>query len=275
MLSLRVALILLSVAVVVGLYAWSRRRSRRRSMGRLVIEPERRHRGSSRLPLDPPASGGEEGGGEDPLQILVQPPDVEDEGPRVVNPEARRRKGRRGRGGDRGQLELGFDEPMDIDETLEEQEGQEPAPGRGRAAGQARVIVLYVEVAEPRRLAGPELVDALREVDLEHGEMRIFHHFGVGRMRSEQALFSVANMFEPGEFDLSKLPALSTRGVAMFMRLPAPLDGPVVFELMLSTAQRLAQRLDAQVCDEGHRPLSAETIEEIRDAVARYGQEAI
>ncbi len=312
MLSLRLVLIVISVLVVGGIYLLSRRRTRRRSMGRLIIEPDRERGMLRRLvprrrdeeevpdyPADeadgivgpvrvrpaPGSAGGNTGsatgtrsaGNDDPLAILVQPPEVEDEqGPRVVNTDARgrvARESRRRRGrdaaADRGQLELGFDAPMHIDDSFEDEQEREPAPGRGKPAPPVRVIVFYVEVAEPRRIGGPALLDALRTVGLQHGEMRIFHHFGIGQMSSDESVFSVANMFEPGEFDLSKMHTISTRGVAMFMRLPTPLDAPVAFELMLNTAQRLAELLDAQVCDDDHRPLTAETIEEIREGIAR------
>ena len=269
-------MIIVSVVLVVGIYLWTRRRGRRRSMGRLIIEPQApraSHEGDAAEPAPRISAAVEDR--DDPLDVLIQAPQIEDEGPRIVNPDTRRTRSgptarRKGATDDRTQLELGFDTPMRIDESFEDEPERSAAPGRGKPEPPAHVIVFYVEVAEPRRIGGIELLDALRRVGLQHGDMQIFHHFGVGQMSVEEPLFSVANMFEPGEFDLSKIHTISTRGVAMFMRMPTALDGPVAFELMLNTAQRLAEILQAQLCDDDHRALSAETIDEIRDSVANY-----
>ncbi|RME32939.1 MAG: cell division protein ZipA [Gammaproteobacteria bacterium] len=148
------------------------------------------------------------------------------------------------------QPELPFDAVRD--------EGPESPPER-----EQWVIVLHV-AAKEGVLEGDSLAPALAEVGMVHGPMSIFHHYGVGELKSGQPLFSLANMVEPGTFDPAGMAGLRTPGVALFMRLPAPRDPRLVFELMLNTAERLAGRLDGRLLDERREPLTARVLEEIR-----------
>ncbi len=132
------------------------------------------------------------------------------------------------------------------------------------------VIVLNVMAASGQTFAGTELREALEDVDLRHGDMQIFHHFGVGDMSVDVPVFSVANVLEPGYFDLASMDTLATRGVCLFMRLPGPLDGRVAFELLLSTARRLAQQLGGEVRDESRSVLSPQTIGQIRGRIGEF-----
>ncbi len=114
---------------------------------------------------------------------------------------------------------------------------------------------------------GPEIVEAMENVDMHLGDMEIYHHFGVGDMKMNRPLFSLANIMEPGSFKIEELNELNTPGLVMFMCLPTVFDSQVVFELMLNTAQRLAEQLAADVCDEKRALLSEQTIDTIRTSV--------
>ena len=102
---------------------------------------------------------------------------------------------------------------------------------------------------------------------MEIGPLNIFHHYGVGEMKMDEPLFSLANMLEPGVFDVENMEKFATPGLAMFMTLPGIIDGQVVFELMLNTAFRLAALLKADVCDEKRILLDEEKIEIIRTSI--------
>ena len=132
------------------------------------------------------------------------------------------------------------------------------------------IIAFYVRPRQGREFAGPAIVRAMNDVGLRFGEMNIFHHFGAGELPTDLPLFSVANMVEPGYFDLQKIDNFTTPGLAMILRLPGPLDGPVAFELFLNTGQRLAKALSGGLYGEPQTLLDSAMIDKIRRSAAPF-----
>lgn len=231
--SVLTALLLVGVAVVGAAFWWSTGRRRRRyrrlsERGAAAVRSRTRRQAPDHLDAAETLAAGS------------APDTLEEHGqPQPASAPAR------------PQLEIDFEAPA-------AQEARREGPGAGQ------VIVLHVEVEPQRRIRGPDLFDAMRTVGMHFGDMQIFHHFGIGALRSERPLFSAADMFEPGRFDPDTIDTLETRGVAMFMQLPAPVEGSVALELMLGTAQRLAEIVGGEVCDAGHHPLDAARIEGLR-----------
>lgn len=141
-------------------------------------------------------------------------------------------------------------------------EDDAPAPSAGDV--EPLILALYVRPPDKHEFAGPAIVKAMNAVGLRYGDMKIFHHFGAGELRTEIPLFSVASMVEPGYFDLEQVNKLSTPGLAMFLQLPGPLDGAVAFELFLNTAQRLAETLSADLYSAPKSLLDGVTIDKMR-----------
>ncbi len=137
--------------------------------------------------------------------------------------------------------------------------------------GDSGVLTLYVRARKGQQFTGTDLVKALNGVGMQFGDMSIFHHFGAGDLKCEVPVFSAANMFEPGTFDLGKIEAFRTSGLALFMELPGPLDGPVAFELLLNTAQRLATLSGGELFAEPRTLLDSGGIAKLRDRAGRYG----
>ena len=136
------------------------------------------------------------------------------------------------------------------------------------------VITLFVRATEKRPFGGPELVRSMNAVGLKFGDMSIFHHFGAGDLRTAKPLFSAANMFEPGTFDLGRIEAFRTTGIVMFMQLPGALEGPVAFELLLNTAQRLAELLGGEIYATPQAALDPKGIARLRRRAARHARAA-
>ena len=132
------------------------------------------------------------------------------------------------------------------------------------------LISLYVRAHEGKEFSGTTLVKALNSVGMRFGEMAIFHHFGAGELKCRTPVFSAANMFEPGTFDLRKIEAFRTAGVALFLQLPGPLDGPVAFELLLNTAQRLTELTGGELYVDPKNLLDAPSIARQRKRAARF-----
>ncbi len=132
------------------------------------------------------------------------------------------------------------------------------------------IIVLHVTAPSGYTFNGAVLRDALYAAGMTYGDMQIFHHHGVGKSVTKDSIFSVANIHEPGTFDLNNMEEMQTEGVVLFMQLPAPVDAAVGFELMLGTAQRLAEILKGHVRDEKRQHLTPEAIEVLRAYVAGF-----
>ncbi len=107
----------------------------------------------------------------------------------------------------------------------------------------------------------------MEKYQLTHGDMNIFHYLTEG---SKQPLFSIANMVEPGTFDLDNLMSLETPGITMFLHLPRTFDALHALDEMWSTAQNLSRELDAELLDRNRQPLSAQKQQSMRDEVLEY-----
>ena len=127
------------------------------------------------------------------------------------------------------------------------------------------LLVLYVTAPSHISFNGLSISKAADEVGMIYGHMNIFHHFGPGKLHSGQPLFSLANMHEPGSFDLGRMSDLKTKGLAVFMYSPASIDASVVFELFLNTAQRLAELLGGSVRTADNNILNNASIKTLRE----------
>jgi cell division protein ZipA len=112
-----------------------------------------------------------------------------------------------------------------------------------------QVIVLSVVMPANQQMLGAALLPTLLTLGLKYGEMNIFHRHqdnaGQGKVT-----FSLANIMNPGSFDLDTIETFATRGVSLFMTLPNTSDPFNVFEQMLNAAKQLAQEFNAQVLDD-------------------------
>ncbi len=143
-----------------------------------------------------------------------------------------------------------------------------PAARAPAPTAESKRVVLYVAAPAGARFAGADLVRAFEEEGLEYGAMRIYHRLGpaVG----DAALFSVANMLEPGYFEPQQMNEFTTPGLVLLQELPGPRPGPEAFQVMLATARRLADRLGGELRDERRNPLTPRRIETLRAEVMEH-----
>lgn len=188
--------------------------------------------------------------------------------------EARRRPGRRV-GGSR---QRGSEEPTEPGARsggrARASDRQDPRDKRGRsraAAGGEPVIqeLIVINVVAPRgqHFEGPALVEGLRARGLRYGEMNIFHR--VDPMTRAVA-YSVANVLEPGTFDMSDIENFRSPGVCFFMQLPGPEDPLEAFEDMLKAARNLALQLGGELKDEQRSVMTGQTVEHYRQRIAEF-----
>lgn len=165
------------------------------------------------------------------------------------------------------------DEPFEIEESkqpIEEPVSTENPPPPPKKPPEELIIFLYVVAKPNQSFSGTDIFSVLDEVGVNYGDMKIFHHYGVGELKVKTPVFSIANMLEPGTFDPKFMEDFTTSGIVLFMRLPGPLGGRVSFELMLNNAQRIAEMLEGQVKDERRKNLEPEMIDTLRDRIAEF-----
>jgi len=127
------------------------------------------------------------------------------------------------------------------------------------------VLVINVLSRDGQFMAGPDLVDVVTEHGMRYGDMNIFHRYG-----DRQIEFSMASALKPGTFDLGAIDELETPGVVFFMRLPGP-DQPIeAFEDMARVARDMSKRLGAELKDERHSVITAQTLEHCRQRVREF-----
>lgn len=128
------------------------------------------------------------------------------------------------------------------------------------------VIVLHIKGP----VQGAVLLQMMTELGCKFGELGIFHRYentaGTGPM-----IFSVANMFNPGTFDLDNMENFETEGVAFFMALPMKFDGQQAFNMMLNAAKKLATEIpQGQVLDGQRQLLTRQSIHEARQRIREF-----
>ena len=148
------------------------------------------------------------------------------------------------------------------------------ASGVGRrASGEfEKIVTLYIAARAGALLRGPDIVVAAEKAGLAYGHMNVFHRLVEGRPE-QGPVFSVANIMKPGSFDMATIQSLETPAIAFFLTLPAPVPALDAWEMMLPTAQRMAELLEGVLLDESRNALSRQRIQYIRDELRAWDRQ--
>lgn len=274
--NLRLTLLILGLVIIAGIYLWGTLfESRWRPRNRRTV-PRERTESDTENPLSQPDAFAADGDDDDDryldraltdLNELVRESRSEPELAALSPQQAD------------GPVQLdAFAEPPPVPETEHSQEhggdNIDAAADDGEPAADDQpdlpaayrdIIALYLVASRDTAYAGSDLRRAFERLGLRYGDMRIYHNFGTGKLQSRTPIYSVANLHEPGTFDPVAMDGFATEGIALFMRMPGPVDGRVAFELMLSAAERLKELLGGDIQDEHHRPLTIRQTERLRD----------
>jgi cell division protein ZipA len=141
-----------------------------------------------------------------------------------------------------------------------------PTQGKLPRSEQPEVFMLNVVARDREGLRGDDILQILLACDLRFGDMNFFHRheFEAGRGAIQ---FSVANMMQPGVFDIDNMGDLATPGLVFFLTLPGPEDMMKAFDYMLETAQAVARNLGADVLDESRSALTKQSLEHSRQKI--------
>lgn len=161
--------------------------------------------------------------------------------------------------------------PTQFSMTLEE--GQEKARELDEFCETNDVLASVNILANgPTGFNGRAIDKVARHFDMRFGAMNIYHRHSDQPLGARQ-MFSLANLYQPGEFDPAKLDRFRTQGLTLFMNVPCAYQPVHVFDRMIETAKGLCQMLDGRLEDQDRRPLHAAGIQVIRTQIERISTE--
>ena len=138
----------------------------------------------------------------------------------------------------------------------------EPVPAKA-ASAQQQILVMHLMAPKGEVLSGRQLQEAALNVGLRYGELKIFqrhlHEDGSG-----EVLFSMANLVNPGTFDLKTIDQMTTPGVTLFMALDDIEDPVSAFDIMIESVDSMAAVMSLSVLDETRSSMTRQTIDHYR-----------
>ena len=145
---------------------------------------------------------------------------------------------------------------------------------KGREKVEPEVLVLNVRAPEDAPIAGAALLPMLLTLGFKFGDQDIFHRH-VNSNGKGPVLFSLANMFKPGVFDIDNLENFETQGVSLFMILPIEGDPHQVFNMMHNAARKLADEFNAQVLDGRRSVLTKQGLQQYVEKIREFERKRI
>lgn len=146
---------------------------------------------------------------------------------------------------------------------------REPESQSPNFADAQEVLVIHVVARDAEGFRGHDLLQILLACDLRFGRMNIFHRYEYANGRGP-VQFSLANLVEPGSFDLDTMEDMRTPGVSLFLTLPGPEKPITAFNYMVETAQVLVRNLHGELRDEAHSVMTPQTIEHCRQRIRDF-----
>lgn len=125
--------------------------------------------------------------------------------------------------------------------------------------------IISLRLAASQRYSGEQLRQALEAESLQHGKYDVFH-----RLHEGASVFSAASMVEPGTFELERMAGLSYPGVTLFAQLPGPLPGVHALNDLVACGKQLQQTLGGTLQDERGVPLTVHRIDRLRQEIVEF-----
>jgi len=168
------------------------------------------------------------------------------------------------------QMRIDFD-----DEPIAEAKLKEPEKTKPVEADQPQeVLVLNVKSADDNPIPGSALLPMLLTLGFKFGDQDIFHRH-VNSNGKGPVLFSLANMFKPGNFDIDNLENFTTQGISLFMILPIEGDPHQVFNMMHNAARKISDEFSAQIFDGKRALLSKQSLQQYVEKIREFERQRL
>lgn len=166
-------------------------------------------------------------------------------------------------------LDIDDDEPqVNISIDSLDDDGQAPVASNSEPEKQ-EVLMLYIDKAEGTPIDGAKLLPTLLTLGFKYGEMDLFHRHQDSSGKGD-VLFSLANMYNPGTFDIDNMEQLDTRGLTIFMTLPNAAEPLQTFNMMHNAAKKIADEFDATVLDDKRNPLDVAIVRSYVEKIRKF-----
>lgn len=168
-----------------------------------------------------------------------------------------------------------FDEPekQDIDH-FEAVDTSQVKPETMRSSAEtvpvvkeAMVVQLVAVPNDSSQIQGVDLLNMFTQLNLEFGDMGIFHRYQ-REQGVETQLFHVANLMEPGTFPVGNMNDFKTKGLVFFFQANQSIEANASFDEMLESARAICQQFDCELMNADMQPLTFEKIDVIRDQLS-------
>lgn len=140
----------------------------------------------------------------------------------------------------------------------------EPATGEGKN----KIIALYLVEKHGGLIAGSDIIAALEATGMRYGEMKIFHYTAENDNGETEPVFSIANLVEPGWFDLISISTMKTPGLSIFLNLPGPIDNISAFDAMVVVISKLESILPVVLKDKSRAEVTKAMLQKMREEIA-------
>ena len=162
----------------------------------------------------------------------------------------------------RNQMEINFGDGLSVEEEpmpeIKVDSAEDEIKKSTSVEIEPQIIILSVVMPENHQMSGAALLPSLLTLGLKYGEMNIFHRHQ-DNAGNGAVTFSLANMLNPGSFDLDTMETFVTQGVSLFMTLPNAGDPFAAFDQMLAAAKQLATEFGAQILDDKRNVMTKQT----------------
>jgi cell division protein ZipA len=136
------------------------------------------------------------------------------------------------------------------------------------------VLVLNVKSADDNPIPGSALLPMLLTLGFKFGDQDIFHRH-INSNGKGPVLFSLANMFKPGNFDIDNLENFTTGGISLFMILPIEGEPHQVFNMMHNAARKIADEFSAQIYDGRRTLLTKQSLQQYVEKIREFERQRL
>lgn len=168
------------------------------------------------------------------------------------------------------------DEPElgDLSITIDDDEPQpevadEPEQAEDDKTAVQDYIIIHIQTEEGLPMQGSSLLPLLLTLGFKYSEDGFFnrHEDASGQ---GPVLFRLANMFNPGTFDIDNMEQFSTEGVSLFMTLPCAGDSLPSFNMLHSAAKKIANEFSATILDHNREELDVATVRQYVEKIREF-----
>jgi cell division protein ZipA len=136
------------------------------------------------------------------------------------------------------------------------------------------VLVLNIKSADDNPILGSALLPMLLTLGFKFGDQDIFHRH-VNSNGKGPVLFSLANMFKPGNFDIDNLENFTTHGISLFMILPTEGEPHQVFNMMHNAARKIAEEFSTQIYDGKRTLLTNQSLQQYVEKIREFERQRL